>query len=142
MSTNYTSYSVNGLVKHYNEQNNNGTIKLYFRKADIRKHSIPDNKPFYTVRPLVAKYGDIFDEHIDYNIYIKNKLVNAINNTNKEMWVMISDNNISYFKNDEGKDIEFHDVKLKYIVNQNLIDMIMKHYINNIGIDECYDIEL
>ena len=67
------SLSINGVVKHYQELKHSGDIKLIFRKSSIFTHKSMDGKPFYTVRPIVAKIGNWIDDHLSFSFVIKNR---------------------------------------------------------------------
>ena len=55
---------------------------------------------------------------------------------------MIIDDEVSTFKNDDGKDVEYYNVSFKYITNPKLIDNICKKALATHNIEEFDDDEL
>ena len=135
-------YNTSDLVSYYHDQNLNGQIKIYFRKSDIKQHNSKIDKPFYIVKPLVVKVGDEFDNKVNYSIFIKPKYNYRLNIINNDMWLMIIDDDQKTFENNEGKEISFYDVSLKFVTNQKLINMILEKYLNSKNINEFNDDEL
>ena len=118
--------STSDIVKHYDEQGLVGSIKIYFKKSDIKTHQSKLDRPYYVIRPLVVKVGEEFDEHPNFSIFLKPKYQYRISLIEADFWVMIIDDETSTFKNQSGEDIEYYNVNLKYITNPKLIDTILK----------------
>ena len=142
INVNSDLFSINDLVNHYRELEHKGQIKFYFKKSDIKSHKGKDEKMFYTVKPLVVKVNDWFDEQIHYSIFIKPKYHYQINVVNADFWVMLINDEPTKFVNNDGIDIEFYESKINYIIGPSLIDRILKKWMNIKGIEEYNDIEL
>ena len=131
--------STSDIVEHYNEQGLEGTIKIYFKKSDIKKHQSKLDKPYYVIRPLIVKVGEEFDEHPNFSIFLKPKYQYRISLIEADFWIMIIDDETSTFKNQSGEDIEYYNVNLKYITNPKLIDTILKKALAVRNIEEFDD---
>ena len=99
--------STSDVVKHYDEQGLVGSIKIYFKKSDIKTHQSKLDKPYYVIRPLIVKVGDEFDDHPNFSIFLKPKYQYRLSLIKADMWVMIIDDEVSTFKNEAGEDIEW-----------------------------------
>ena len=130
------------LVTYYGDKDLHGQIKVYFRRSDVKTHTSKLDKPYYIVKPLVVKVGDEFDDHIKYGLFLKPKHHYRMNLIDADMWLMSIDDQPKTFKNDEGNDVSFFDVSLKYITNSKLIDTICKKALSNSNIEEFNDDEL
>ena len=137
-----TILNTNDIIQYYELQELSGQIKLFFRKSDIKSRNSNLNKPYYIVKPLVVKIGEIFDDHPGFSIFLKPKYIYRMNLTDADMWLMIIDDEQKTFKNDKGKDINFYEISLKYITNQKLIDNIYKKALSINNIEEFDDDEI
>ena len=135
-------FTVTDVVNHYHEQKINGEIKVYFKKSDVRVHNSKLDKPYYIIKPLVVKIGEEFDDHARYSIFLKPKYYYRMNLIGADVWLLIIDDDSKTFQNEEGKDISFYDVTLKYITNVKLIELISKKALAQHNIEEFDDDEL
>ena len=135
-------FNTSDVVQHYHDQDLNGEIKIYFRKSDIKQHNSKLDKPYFIIKPLVVKVNEIFDDDITFSVFLKPKYHYRINLIDSDMWLMIIDDEQKTFKNEEGKDITFYDVCLKYITSKKLINDILEKYLSSKNIEEFTDNEL
>ena len=137
-----TIYSVSDVVEHYDEAGLTGCIKIYFKKSDVKTRTSNLDKPYYVVRPLIVKVGNIFDDHVTYSIFLKPKYHYRLSLINADMWLMIIDDEQKSFINDDGNDVNYYDVSFKYITNSKLIDTICKKALATHNIEEFDDDEI
>ena len=142
MTTQSGILSTSDIVKHYDEQGLVGSIKIYFKKSDIKTHQSKLDKPYYVIRPLIVKVGDVFDDNPNFSIFLKPKYQYRLCLIDEDMWVMIIDDEVSTFKNESGEEIEYYNIVLKYITNHKLIDTILKKALAVRNIEEFDDDEL
>ena len=133
------SLTINGIVSHYQELGHNDTIKLFFKKSEVRKHKSEDGKAFYTVRPCVVKVGNWFDNHINFTFVIKNKYSYLMESNNCDLWCMEIDNQTKTYKPSEDVEYEYHNVSLKFIASPKLKARVESLYQSSNGICEAND---
>ena len=138
MNTN-KSLSINGIIAHYQEMEHNGTVKLFFRKSEVRKHKSEDGRTFHTVRPCVVSIGNWIDDHINYSFTIKNKYVYSMESKNCDLWCMEIDDQAKTYKPSDDVEYEYHDVSLKFIASPKLKERVETLYLSSTGISEAND---
>ena len=133
------SLSINNVVKHYQELQHEGDIKLIFRKSSIFTHKSIDGKPFYTVRPIVVKIGYWIDDKINFSFTIKNKYVHVINSKQVDLWCLTINKDVKNFTLENGEECEYHEVSLQFINNPKLQSHIEKLYLASSNVSELAD---
>ena len=132
------SLSINAVVEHYKESGGfDNPVKLFFKKDDVRKHKSDTHGFFYTVRPIVVKIGDWFDEHIDFLFVIKNKYIYIMNVKDCDIWCLEVDNKVKVYKPSDDIEFEYHDTKLKFIASPIMKDRVLKLYMTATGTSEA-----
>ena len=131
------SLSVNAVVAHYKELEHDSPIKLFFKKSEVRKHKSDTSPSFYTVRPIVVKVGNWFDDHINYTFVIKNKYVYVMESKDCDIWCLEIDNKVKSFKPSDDIEYEFHDTQLKFIASQRLKERVLNLYMLYSGTSEA-----
>ena len=140
MTTSNKSLSINGVVRHYQDLNHKGDIKLVFRKSDIFNHKSSDGKAFYTVRPILVKVGGWIDEHISFTFTIKNKFYHIIKSKDIDLWCLTIKKDIKTFKlEDSGQECEYHETSLQYINDPKLLKSIESLYLTSSNVSEMTD---
>lgn len=142
MSTQSNIYAAADLVNHYHEQGLYGDIKIYFKKNEVKAHNSKLDKPYYLIRPLVVKVGDIFDDAPKYSVFLKPKHFYRINLIDNNYWLMNIRDTRDSFTDPDGNEISFYDITLKYISNSKLIDIICKKALALHNIEEFADDEI
>ena len=130
------SLSINGVVKHYQELNHSGDIKLIFRKSSIFTHKSIDGKPFYTVRPIVAKIGNWIDDHLSFSFVIKNRFKYVVDSKQIELWCLTINEEAKSFELDDGSECEYHETSLQFINNPKLQEAIESIYLASSNVSE------
>ena len=92
------SLSINAVVARYQELGHNGAIKLFFRKNELKKHTSENSKAFFTVRPILVKVGNWFDDHINFTFVIKNKYAYLMENKDCDIWCLEIDSEAKIYK--------------------------------------------
>ena len=131
------SLSINAVVAHYNELGHNDCIKLFFRKSELRKHKSENTKPFYTVRPILVKIGNWFDDNINFTFVVKNKYAYLTESKDCDIWCLEIDNETKSFKPSDDVEFEFHSTNLKYIASPKLRDRVLSLYMSCSGASEA-----
>ena len=142
MTSQSNIYAATDLVNHYHEQGLNGEIRIYFKKNEVKAHNSKLDKPYYIIKPLVVKVGDIFDDAPKYSVFLKPKHWYRINLIDNNFWLLIINDKEDSFVNEQGLDVNFYDVTLKYISNSKLIDIICKKALAIRNIEEFNDTEI
>ena len=131
------SLSINAVVAHYKDLGHNGDIKLFFRKNELKKHASEKSKAFYTVRPILVKIGNWFDDRINFTFVIKNKYVYVMESKDCDIWCLEVDNKVKSYKPSDDVEYEFHDTQLKFIASQRLKDRVLNLYMLYSGTSEA-----
>ena len=131
------SLTINAVVAHYKELGHNSPIKLFFKKSEVRKHKSEDSKAFFTVRPIVVKVGNWFDDRINFSFVIKNKYTYLLENKDCDIWCLEIDNKAKSYKPSDDVDYEYHDTRLKFIASPILRDRVMNLYMTASGATEA-----
>ena len=122
------SLSVNAVIAHYKELEHDSPIKLFLKKSEVRKHKSDTSPTFYTVRPIVVKVGNWFDDHVNYTFVIKNKYVYVMESKDCDIWCLEIDNKVKSFKPSDDIEYEFHDTQLKFIASPKLKERVLNLY--------------
>ena len=131
------SLSINGVVKHYKELGHSEDVKLIFRKSSIFSHKSIDGKSFYTVRPIVVKVGNWFDDYISFSFTIKNKYKHVIDSKQVDLWCLtINKETKTFTLEDTNTECEFHETNLQFINNPKLVSSIEKLYLASSNVSE------
>ena len=133
------SLSINAVVAHYIELGHNDNIKLFFRKNEMKKHKSEDGKAFYTVRPIVVKVGNWFDDHGNFSFVIKNKYAYLMENKECDIWCLEIDNQTKTFKPSDDVEYEYHNTTLKFIASPKLKAKVESLYQSSNGVSEADD---
>ena len=133
------SLSVNAVVAHYKELEHDSPIKLFFKKSEVRKHKSDTSPSFYTVRPIVVKVGNWFDDHINYSFVIKNKYAYLIENKECDLWCLEIDSQAKTFKPSDDTEYEFHNTQLRFIASPKLKAKVEALYQSSNGVCEATD---
>lgn len=136
MTTN-KSLSINAVVKHYHELGHDSLIKLFFRKSEIRKHKSDSPPSFYTVRPILVKVGNWFDDRINFSFVIKNKYAYLMEHNHYDLWCLEIDNQAKVFKPSDDVSYEYHDTSLKFIASTELCSRVERLYQSSNGVCEA-----
>ena len=130
------SLSINAVVAHYKELGHDSHIKLFFKKSEVRKHK-SESQFFHTVRPILVKVGNWFDDRINFTFVIKNKYVYVMESKDCDIWCIEIDNKPQVYKPSDDIEYEFHDTQLKFIASQKLKERVMSLYMSNTGTSEA-----
>ena len=133
------SLSINGIVAHYKEQGHNDTIKLFYRKSEVRSHKSEDGRAFHTVRPCVVIVGSWIDDHINFTMTLKNKYVYIMESKDCDLWCMEIDKQTKTFKPSDDVEYEYHNVSLRFIASPKLKARVESLYQSSNGICEAND---
>ena len=134
---NTKSLTINAVVAHYKELGHDSSIKLFFKKSEVRKHKSDNSKPFYTVRPIIVKVGNWFDDHINFSFVIKNKYAYLMENKDCDIWCIEIDNKTKSYKPSDDTEYEFHNTQLKFIASPVLRDRVLNLYMSSSGATEA-----
>ena len=134
---NTKSLTINAVVAHYKELGHDSSIKLFFKKSEVRKHKSDNSKPFYTVRPIIVKIGNWFDDHINFSFVIKNKYAYLMENKDCDIWCIEIDNKTKSYKPSDDTEYEFHNTQLKFIASPVLRDRVLNLYMSSSGATEA-----
>ena len=138
MTTN-KSLSTNGIVAHYQELGHNDTIKLFYRKSEVRSHKSEDGRAFHTVRPCVVSVGGWIDDHINFSFTIKNKYAYIIDSKDCDLWCMEIDSKTKTYKPSDDVEYEYHDTSLKFIASPKLKERVESLYLSSTRTSEAID---
>ena len=130
------SLSINGVAERYKEHDN--LIKLFFKKSEVRKHK-SETSTFYTVRPILVKVGNWFDDRINFTFVIKNKFIYVMDSKDCDIWCLEIDNKPQVYKPSDDIEYEYHDTQLKFIASPKLKDRVLSLYMSNSGTSEADD---
>ena len=131
------SLSINAVVKRYKELGHSDNVKLIFRKDSIYSHKSIDGKSFFTVRPIIVKVGNWFDDYINFSFVIKNKYKHVIDSKQIDLWCLTINKEIKTFTlEDDNTECEFHETSLQFISNPKLISSIEKLYMTSSNVSE------
>ena len=142
MSNQNNIFTTNDLVNHYHDQGLNGQIKIYFQKHDVKTHNSKLDKPYYIIKPLVVKVGEIFDDSPKYGVFLKQKHWNRMKLVCNEFWLLNIDDEKETFTNDQGLEVNFYNTSLKYISIPKLIDIICKKALEIHNIEEYKELDI
>ena len=131
------SLSINAVVKRYKEMGHNSCIKLFFRKTELRKHKSENSKPFFTVRPILVKVGNWFDDNINFTFIVKNKYAYLTESKECDLWCIEIDSEAKSFKPSDDTEYEFHSTNLKFIASPKLRDRVLSLYMSSSGASEA-----
>ena len=131
------SLSINAVVAHYKELGHDSPIKLFFKKSDVRKHKPEDSPCFHTVRPILVKVGDWYDDHINFTFVIKNKFAYLLESKDCELWGLEVDNESKFYHPSDDVNYEFHDTKLKFIASPKLVERVKDLSMTLSGVSEA-----
>jgi len=131
------SLSINAVVARYKEQGHDSPIKLFFKKSEVMKHKSETSKAFYTVRPIIVKIGNWFDDRINFTFVIKNKYAYLMESKDCDIWCLEIDNKSKVFKPSDDIEYEYHDTKLIFIASPKLRDRVMNLYMSSSGASEA-----
>ena len=138
MTTN-KSLSINGVVAHYKELEHKGTVKLFFKKSDVRKHKSEDGRAFFTVYPCVVNVGGWLDDNINFSFVVKNKYAYIMNNKDCDLWCLEIDDQAKTYKPSDDVEYEYHDTSLKFIASPKLKARVETLYLSSTGTSEACD---
>ena len=131
------SLSINAVVKRYKELGHSDNVKLIFRKDSIYSHKSIDGKSFFTVRPIIVKVGNWFDDYINFSFVIKNKYKHVIDSKQIDLWCLTINKEIKTFTlEDDNTECEFHETSLQFITNPKLVSSIEKLYMTSSNVSE------
>ena len=133
------SLSINAVVAHYKELGHDSPIKLFFKKSEVRKHKSETSPSFHTVRPILVKVGNWFDDHISFTFVIKNKYVYLLQSKDCELWCLEVDNEAKSYKPSDDVEYEYHDSNLKFIASLKLEERVMTLSMTLSGVSEATD---
>ena len=133
------SLTINAVVAHYKELVHNSPIKLFFKKSEVRKHKSEEGKSFSTIRPIIVKVGNWFDDHINFSFVIKNKYIYLMENKDCDIWCLEIDNKPKTFKPSDDVEYEFHGTQLKFIASPIMKEQVMNLYMTSSGATEADD---
>ena len=136
MTTN-KSLSINAVVARYKELGHDSPIKLFFKKSEVRKHKSDLPRYFHTVRPILVKVGNWFDDCINFTFVIKNKYIYVMESKDCELWCIEIDNKPQSYKPSDDVEYEFHETQLKFIASQKLKERVLSLYMSNSGTSEA-----
>ena len=131
------SLSINAVVAHYKELGHDNCIKLFFRKSEVKKHSSDKPPSFFTVRPILVKVGNWFDDHINFTFVIKNKYVYLMESKDCDLWCLEIDNQTKTYKPSDDTEYEYHDTRLVFIASPKLRDRVLNLYMSSSGASEA-----
>ena len=101
-----------------------GPVSIFIRKDHVREHVSSSDQLFYSVRPLCVKRGDFIDRNIDYYFNIKNYLVDMINKSDADYFVLTVDDTSKEFTDPDGFKHQYYTSKLQMIHNETLISKL------------------
>ena len=133
------SLSINAVVSRYHELGHDGLIKLFFKKSEVRIHKSETSPRFYTVRPIIVKVGNWFDDHINYTFVIKNKYAYLMESKDCDIWCLEIDDKAKVYKPSDETEYEYHDTQLKFIVSPKLKERVLNLYMSSSGASEATD---
>ena len=136
MTTN-KSLSINAVVAHYKDLGHNGDIKLFFRKNELKKHTSENSKAFFTVRPILVKVGNWFDDRINFTFVIKNKYAYLMENKDCDIWCLEIDSEAKIYKPADEIESEYHNTNLKFIASPKLKAKVESLYQSSNGVCEA-----
>lgn len=131
------SLTINAVVARYQELGHDSPIKLFFKKSEVRKHKSENSKPFYTVRPILVKVGNWFDDRINFTFVIKNKYNYLMENKDCDLWSLEIDNKTKSYKPSDDTEYEYHDTRLIFISSPELRERVMNLYMSSSGASEA-----
>ena len=131
------SLSINGVVAHYKDLGHYSPIKLFFKKSEVRKHKSETSPCFHTVRPILVKVGNWFDDHINFTFIIKNKYAYLLQSKDCELWCLEVDNETKVYKPSDDVEYEYHDSNLKFIASPKLEERVMTLSMTLAGVSEA-----
>ena len=137
MTTTNKSLSINAVVARYQELGHNGAIKLFFRKNELKKHTSENSKAFFTVRPILVKVGNWFDDHINFTFVIKNKYAYLMENKDCDIWCLEIDSEAKIYKPSDEIEYEYHNTNLKFIASPKLKAKVESLYQSSNGVCEA-----
>ena len=133
------SLTINAVVAHYKELGHDSPIKLFFKKSEVRKHKSENTKAFYTVRPIIAKIGNWFDDRINFTFVVKNKYAYLMESKDCDIWCLEIDNKAKSYKPSDDVEFEYHPTNLKFIASPKLRDRVLNLYMSSSGATEAND---
>jgi len=133
------SLSINGVVSHYQELGHSSPIKLIFKKSSVMKHKSDYAPSFYTVRPILVKVGNWFDDRISFTFVLKNKFAHLMESKDCDLWSLEIDNVTKTFKpsDDDDTEYEYHETCLKFIDSPKLREKILRLSMSTAGVSEA-----
>ena len=131
------SLSINAVVKRYKEMGHNSCIKLFFRKSGVRKHKSDKPPSFFTVRPILVKIGNWFDDNINFTFIVKNKYAYLMESKDCDIWCLEIDSEAKSFKPSDDVSYEYHTTELKFIASPKLVDRVLNLYMSSSGATEA-----
>ena len=131
------SLTINAVVARYKELGHDSPIKLFFKKSEVRKHNSDKPPSFYTVRPILVKVGNWFDDRINFTFVIKNKFVYLMENKDCDLWSLEIDNKTKSYKPSDDIEYEYHDTRLIFIASPELKERVMNLYMSSSGASEA-----
>ena len=131
------SLTINAVVAHYKELGHDSPIKLFFKKSEVRKHKSDNSQSFFTVRPILVKVGNWFDDHINFTFVIKNKYAYLMESKDCDIWCLEVDNRKKSFKPSDDTEYEYHDTRLIFIASQKLKERVLNLYMSSSGASEA-----
>lgn len=105
----------------------------------MRKHKSENQQTFFTVRPILVKVGDWFDDHINFTFVVKNKYAYVMESKDCDIWCLEIDNKSKSFKPSDNVEYEFHETKLVYIASPILRERVLNLYMATEGTSEATD---
>ena len=131
------SLSINAVVSRYSELGHNSDIKLFFRKSEVRKHNSDKPPSFYTVRPILVKVGNWFDDKINFTFVIKNKYAYLMESKDCDLWCLEIDSQAKSYKPSDDVEYEYHNTTLKFIASPKLKERVLNLYQSSNGVSEA-----
>ena len=136
------SLSINGVVAHYKELGHDSPIKLFFKRSEVRKHKSESSPAFHTVRPILVKVGDWFDDHLNFTFVIKNKYAYLLQSKDCELWCLEVDNKAKVFQPSDDIEYEYHDSNLKFIASPKLEERVKNLSMTLSGVSEATEADI
>ena len=131
------SLSINAVVARYHQLGHNDNIKLFFRSSEVKKHKSENSKPFYTVRPILVKVGNWFDDNINFSFVLKNKYAHIMESKDCDLWSLEIDNKAKSYKPSDDTEYEYHSTELKFIASPKLKERVLSLYQSSNGVSEA-----
>ena len=133
------SLSINAVVAHYKELGHDAPIKLFFKKSEVRKHKSESSPAFHTVRPILVKVGNWFDDHLSFTFVLRNKYAYLLQSKDCELWCLEVDNESKFYQPSDDIEYEFHESKLIFIASKKLEEKVLNISMTLSGVSEAND---